>query len=647
MLNSVLNRVRKNIAHISAAARENGQAIVIYAVILAAVAVVSAGTIFAVNNSVNDRMDRAEQRIANISLGSDESFIELERRAHMSVITADYSGVYDMSAHTGSVTVTEPASGFTIRYGITEGAFTQNTAPQYADVGTWTVFFKVSAEGYYDYNGSFDVTITQCSVAIPTAYGSFTYDGSTKSATIENYNSTCCTQRGTASAVNAGTYTLTFALKNTSFMKWSDGTTADKSYSWTIAKCNLNSATIAAVADQDWTGSAITPEPAVSCNGRTLSKGTDFTYSYNNNVTSGTATISVNATASGNYTGYKTTTFNIIARNMTVSASGYSGTYDGTAHTGTVTVTAPASGATVYYGTSATSCTSVSPIYRTKAGTQTVYFKVTANNYADYTGSFTISISRATITTVPSTAASWWYTGSTVTPTWSNYDAAKMTRGGTASAVSIGTYTATFTPTANYTWSDGSTAAKSVSWKIVSSTGTSYYNATMSGRDRFGGMMYVTYRIREEWSYVTNSSNVYIDYILFSYYTSASYSYPQTTDGTGGDGSHNSWGNYSFVAIQVNSGEISYILYVPVGSTAYGLPFNGNSSCYLTYGGSMFSGGAFSAEHDSDGNASFTVYGYWSWGSSGSYPKDTRGGIHGGSSGYPASVTITLKDTKP
>ena len=51
--------------------------------------------------------------------------------------------------------------------------------------------------------------------------------------------------------------------------------------------------------------------------------------------------------------------------------------------------------------------------------------------------------------------------------------------------------------------------------------------------------------------------------------------------------------------------------------------------------------------HDTNGNATVTILGYWSWGTNATYPRDTRGGIHGGSSGTPASSTITLKDTNP
>ena len=628
------------------AARECGQAIVIYALILTVVAVAGTGALLSLKNDVNTTMDLAEQRIANTSIGSDETYIHVEALKNMSVMAEGFTGTYDGYSHTGSVTVTTPASGYSIQYGTTAGTYTRSTPPAYTSAGTRTVYFQVTADGYRSYEGQFSVRINTRYVTIPTASGSFTYDCTTKTATISNYDSTGCTRNGTVSAVNAGTYTVTFRLRNTTSMRWSDGTTAAKSYTWTIAKRNLSTAVIADVADQTWTGSAIEPEPTVTCNGRTLTKNTDFTYSYDNNVNAGTATVIVMAAENGNYTGSKTKTFQITARSMTVSSSGYTGIYDGTAHTGTVTVTEPSSGATVYYGSSATTCTSTSPIYRTDAGSQTVYYKVTANNYSDYTGSFVITINKAVISDVPSTGSYWYYTGSTVTPTWFNNNSSQLTRGGTTSSAEIGNYITTFTPKSNYTWSDGTTETKSASWSIIAGTGSITYGVVQRGTDRFGNSMTVHYRIREEWSYITNSSTIYVENIRFVYYTSASNGYAQTSGGTGGTISHDNWAGYSLVQLKIN-GNVYQLIYSSVGSTAYALPFNGGTSCYLNYGGSTYSSGKYTVSHDSSGNATVYICGYWSWGTSSSYPKDTRGGIHGGSSGTLLSTSLTLKDTKP
>ena len=73
---------------------------------------------------------------------------------------------------------------------------------------------------------------------------------------------------------------------------------------------------------------------------------------------------------------------------------------------------------------------------------------------------------KITISTVPSQSGTLTYSGSAQTPSWSNYDSAKMTLSVTAQT-NAGTYSASFTPTANYRWSDGTTTAKSVNWTIA------------------------------------------------------------------------------------------------------------------------------------------------------------------------------------
>lgn len=62
--------------------------------------------------------------------------------------------------------------------------------------------------------------------------------------------------------------------------------------------------------------------------------------------------------------------------------------------------------------------------------------------------------------------------GSAQSPSWSNYNSSQLTIGGTSSATNAGSYSATFTPTSNYKWSDGTTTAKSASWTIGKATGS-------------------------------------------------------------------------------------------------------------------------------------------------------------------------------
>lgn len=80
-------------------------------------------------------------------------------------------------------------------------------------------------------------------------------------------------------------------------------------------------------------------------------------------------------------------------------------------------------------------------------------------------------IVRATIT-VPTQSGSPTYTGSEQTASFSNYNSAKMTMGGTAKGTNAGTYSATFTPGANFCWPDGTTTAKTVNWTIAKAAGS-------------------------------------------------------------------------------------------------------------------------------------------------------------------------------
>ena len=79
--------------------------------------------------------------------------------------------------------------------------------------------------------------------------------------------------------------------------------------------------------------------------------------------------------------------------------------------------------------------------------------------------SVTWTISKASLS-VPAQSGTLTYTGSAQSPQWSNYDSNKLTIGGTSTATNAGSYAATFTPKANYQWSDGSTSANSVTWAI-------------------------------------------------------------------------------------------------------------------------------------------------------------------------------------
>lgn len=111
----------------------------------------------------------------------------------------------------------------------------------------------------------------------------------------------------------------------------------------------------------------------------------------------------------------------------------------------------------------------------TNAGTYTAIFTPKENyQWSDGTTTakeVTWTIGRASMA-IPAQSGTLTYTGSAQSPTWSNYDSAKMTLGGTTSGTNAGSYNATFTPGSNYKWSDNTTAAKTVAWTIGKAAGS-------------------------------------------------------------------------------------------------------------------------------------------------------------------------------
>lgn len=121
--------------------------------------------------------------------------------------------------------------------------------------------------------------------------------------------------------------------------------------------------------------------------------------------------------------------------------------------------------------TAAVTSYTTSPSTLSKVGEQTVTVSYTERGVTKTT-TLSVTVERKSIATVPSQRGTLTYTGSAQSPSWSNYDSAQLTIGGVTSGTNAGSYNATFTPNANYRWSDGSTTAKSVSWTIGKAAGS-------------------------------------------------------------------------------------------------------------------------------------------------------------------------------
>ncbi|WP_164732899.1 YDG domain-containing protein, partial [Flagellimonas marinaquae] len=103
-----------------------------------------------------------------------------------------------------------------------------------------------------------------------------------------------------------------------------------KQVTFTISGESLAGFSVEAVADQTYTGSVIEPSVVISDDdSNTLVEGTDYTLSYADNTDVGTATITI--TGAGTYIGTQDVTFDITAKELTITGiTGNNKTYDGT-----------------------------------------------------------------------------------------------------------------------------------------------------------------------------------------------------------------------------------------------------------------------------------------------------------------------------
>jgi hypothetical protein len=124
------------------------------------------------------------------------------------------------------------------------------------------------------------------------------------------------TMPGTVPA-SAGTYSadVTFTPTNTAYASVSGQVNVTVN---APAPADLSTATIGSIADQAYTGQAITPNPVVTLGSATLTEGTDYTAVYSNNTNVGKATLTI--TGIGAYTGTESATFNIVKATPTITA---------------------------------------------------------------------------------------------------------------------------------------------------------------------------------------------------------------------------------------------------------------------------------------------------------------------------------------
>ena len=313
---------------------------------------------------------------------------------------------------------------------------------------------------------------------------SFEYSGAAKSVTVKNYDTSLMTATGYLSGTAADTYTVTFALRNKTYSKWEDGTTADVTLNWEITpkKLTLEQSTLAqATPIPTYTGSEITvtiTNFSASCHEYTSDSTITTT-----NVPNGTLLAYIKPRA--NYcwndgtTGRKTVHWKIAHKfieppvqtqaSLEYTGSAYhlldyitgfdSSTVELRRDSGSGTFNIIASDPTI------TNVGSITLQCRTK-DPQNVEFADTGI----FIKTFTWNVTPKYVDKPSADVTSFTYCGEEQSLTVTGYDSATMTESGTTVASDAGTYTATYAlkDKTNYRWAGGvdDTADVAISWEI-------------------------------------------------------------------------------------------------------------------------------------------------------------------------------------
>lgn len=345
---------------------------------------------------------------------------------------------------------------------------------EFSTLGQQAVNLDYTFEGVTK-STSLTVTVDPIEVPVPTQKDAPSYDGSTKQPIWNGYDSVKMALSGTTDGVNAGNYTAKFTLVYG--YVFPDGSNEAEA-EWTISR-----AVIPALPTQ---------------NNALAADGTPKSPTWDGYVV-GQLTISGDrfGTEAGDYTAEFTPTDNY---------QWWDGTTDMKTATWTISsviVPIPTQkGSLTYTGAAQTpqwdnfdtenSTVQVTPA--TDAGEHTATFSLLAGMWSDgTTANKTIKwvIGRATIAKIPAQSGMPKYDGNPKTPTWdTNYDATKMTLSVEAKVNAGTAYTASFTPTPNYQWPDGTIEAKVVTWAIgkgdnaitVSPTSITLNTANKSGK---------------------------------------------------------------------------------------------------------------------------------------------------------------------
>ena len=234
-----------------------------------------------------------------------------------------------------------------------------------------------------------------------------------------------------------------------------------------IVARDISDTTIGSIPNQTYTGNSISALPVITYNGATLTKGTDYTLTYSNNVNVGTGTVTI--TGKGNFKGTTSKTFSISARAMsdTSVANVSSQTYTGNGISPLPTIT--------YNNKTLKKDTDYTLSYSNNINAGTATITITGKGNFTGTTSKTFSISaRAMSDTNVANISSQTYTGNVILPlptiTYNNKTLKKDTDYTLSYSNNINAGTATITITGKGNFAGTTSKTFSISARAMSDT---------------------------------------------------------------------------------------------------------------------------------------------------------------------------------
>ena len=295
-------------------------------------------------------------------------------------------------------------------------------------MGTYTFTMPVSD---VKIEAVFRVRETVTGATVNLSASSFTYNGNTQAPSVTSVTKGDITYLASESTNGFADYDVSipnsinatespFTVNVTFRGKYTGTASAD----YTINQATISHVDIAAISDQTYTGSPLTPEPVVKdldISTTPLVKGKDYTVSYADDHTNVSDAVTVTITGMGNYDNNTTasTTFKIIAAtldattlNNKIVLSSTSFEYTGEPQAPTMTITGMTEGTdyTVKYKKGNEQATSEKP---KDAGTYTIVVVGKGNYSGEVTTNKTFQITKATaaVATAPAAKKNLVYTG--------------------------------------------------------------------------------------------------------------------------------------------------------------------------------------------------------------------------------------------